>query len=871
MYLQHQDYTKMTTPNDHTDVPLQEDNATVSVADDQSTEVVKFQSIAPSMDAPMHPSPFPKNVSSCPTDANLGDFLNRPVLINSITWSPELLSFNGTFDPWTLWMNITSVRNKLQNYHYYRGNLHLRFQMNGTNFHYGRLMFSYEPCFGHSVSPSTGLEPWKSHSTLPHVIMDPSTNVEGRMELPFLTPHTWIDLGVNAAQWLGVVHYDTLAALTYSSGVLATGLEVQVYAWIEDLELAYPSSQALAVYSQQSSKSKPKTRGKKKSEMDNENANQGLISRPANTVAEIASYLSYVPVIGPFAKATEIGAGALAHIAGMFGYSRPRILDPPTRIFSTSAPIMSATDVADNSIPFGVGAKSELTIDPMVNGEATDADQLTIQAIAGKWCLLERTIWNAGDAIDTILIGDYVQPYLGTATSGIDVQHTPMSFLGRVFRYWRGSIEIKVQIVCSRFHRGRLRFAWSPDGNLVTASETNLNYGQIIDIDQTTTFVFKIPYARDRGYLYTGDGASAYVPEQHNGVFYISVQNPLTNPEAVKDVTVLTWVRAGPDFEFAGPTDVNVRTLGLAVYQSSTMKPAERQDMGIEPDVNEVALWDSVTHPETNSVFIGDPVRSLRPLLKRYSKVADIVWNPNNSVDSNFGAQFAIGFPYYPPFAGKTTPSLGSYTTAAGFDQSASRVCMMTYFNYMFVGKKGSVRWDITNPIHGPVSSSAPTCVNINLRRRFGNQDVFELERNVPYFTQAYSEYGFTNAATTTLFLNYKDRDYFAGFQNFPVTDTDINVEIPPYNPCRFYQADSSNLGGQQTYGLNPDGFMVLTYQFVNRGATALGVNGLTSTFSCAAGEDFQYVGWRGIPPTKFIDTAPVLTSQVMATIADMA
>jgi hypothetical protein len=378
----------MTSVSDQVDVPLLEEHVSVLEAQDQGTEVNKFVSTAPVDQSAYEPAAPSYAIAPSPGDGGIDEFLARPVLISSFTWTAETPALGTAhIDPWTLWMNHSTTRNKFANYHYIRGNLCLKFQINGTSFHYGRMMISYEPALGETAH---GLFPKQGHSTLTHVIIDPSTNVEGRMRLPFMSPKTWIDTSLDGSQWLGQVHFDQLAPLTWSNGTLTTDLEIQVYAWMEDMEMAYPTADALPVYTPQAGKGKGKRKGNTqapKSEMDEENPNQGLISRPANTVASVAAHLTEVPIIGPFAKATEMGATALAQIAGLFGYSRPRVLDPPTRVYATSAPVMAATDVADNSLPLSVGAKSELTIDPKASGDVVSEDQLTVGAIAGKWSL----------------------------------------------------------------------------------------------------------------------------------------------------------------------------------------------------------------------------------------------------------------------------------------------------------------------------------------------------------------------------------------------------------------------------------------------------------------------------------------------------
>lgn len=902
--------------NDEINLPLGEEDVTNTVANDETTEITKFVSSAPVTTNSYVSEPIPYQVSACPPDGDLNDFLARPVLINTIVWVPEAGSFRGKFDPWTAWMTNTSVQEKFKNYHYMRGSLKLKFLVNGTPFHMGRLILAYEPAFGHSAHDPTGLFYEGAISTLTHTLVDPSTNAEGRMVCPFMTPFTWIDTASTTSQWIGVVHYAQLAPLTIASGILATNLEIQVYASLENAEVAYPTAEPLPVYVGQSSKKKPKTKKKQAQASDSqdeytENPNAGLISGPANTVAKIASRLTDIPVIGPWMRATQIGFKSIAGIAGIWGYSRPRDLANPTRVYQTGAPVMAATDVADSSLPLSVGAKSELTIDPKVTGSPIDGDNMAVASIARRWSFVSAQDWEPTDVIDHVIYQGLIEPGVGRQTSGTIRQDTAMGFAGIPFRFWRGAIEVKIQIVASRFHRGRLRFSYSPEGSGVSSTETNLNYSKIFDIDQTTEFQFTIPYARNRGYLYNASASGTYNPAQHNGSFYIVVSNPIFNPSGVaKNVQVLIWVRAGPDMEFAGPTDAllshwaphqynpDAALLGvqneaaneadrkarqqrektdvltpLLKGQSSASAPQTRDDVGITPNVVTEVMWPHTTHPEINAVFVGDPVRSFRPLLKRYSLVTRFhlgdAEDGNPNIADGFVCDVQVGIPYYPPMAGHTSDLAGTfnYDGIGTYDFSAARGTLMTWLQYAFVGKKGSVRWTITNPFAAQANATnqnKPS--NISVWRHYGNSGVGEPEKNIPFFSQNFDQLNGNLSATNTRQLSVEsNRDSLSGSQVFPGDTNCVSYEIPPYNSARFFKGDATHNASGSILNADPDGTMIVNYTIRNFSGAVFGITGYSLDAYAAAGEDFSYVGWRGVPSTHSVSTLPFVNELIQS------
>jgi hypothetical protein len=94
---------------------------------------------------------------------------------------------------------------------------------------------------------------------------------------------------------------------------------------------------------------------------------QAVISRPASTVARYARALTNIPWIGPFARATEIGAGAVSAIAKIFGYSAPVELNYNMMV-PAPRPSLAVVDTKYPANKLSVDSKQEVTIDPTTTG-----------------------------------------------------------------------------------------------------------------------------------------------------------------------------------------------------------------------------------------------------------------------------------------------------------------------------------------------------------------------------------------------------------------------------------------------------------------------------------------------------------------------
>lgn len=196
--------------------------------------------------------------------ATLAKFFERPINIYDDSWvvgSDVRVQFN----PWDLWSTDPTIRAKLSNYAYFKGTCHIRISITGTPFHYGRVMFSYQPFPSANDVLTTYSTLYSSTDPGPFLIADSyngylsqapgvtyvdiKENEPCEMEFPFIHPKARARLfnynnNVIAAAdsytdlaAMGSVYVHSLQPIAVANEDYASTVSVNVYCWMTDVEL----------------------------------------------------------------------------------------------------------------------------------------------------------------------------------------------------------------------------------------------------------------------------------------------------------------------------------------------------------------------------------------------------------------------------------------------------------------------------------------------------------------------------------------------------------------------------------------------------------------------------------------------------------
>lgn len=728
------------------------------------------------------------SVDSTP-DLNLGDFLSRPVTIDTFTWgSTNPVGVTRTIKPWQLFLNTSVVKNKINNYAFLRGKLHIKVVINATPFQYGLLRACYSPLLGLVADKvrtnPTSDEPLRvPYSQQPGFYIEPQKNTGGEMELPFFYHKNWLDITSNTDVLnMGTINFVTFSTFAVAIASAPTSVTVQTIAWMTDVELMGTTN---------------------KLALQADEYGNGPISKPATAVANLAAMLTKVPVIGRFARATEIGASAVSKVAALFGFTNPPNIENVRPFYQMSAPHLATAEISVPYQKLALDPKTELSIDPTPFGLSNE-DELSLSHLKKKEAFFGSTSWSTSDAATTQIFNCRISPVLRDAvalvnttpaTVGFRHYDTPLSYIGNMFLNWRGSIKIRIKVVCSKYHKGRLKISWDPTSD-ITTNDPGLNecYTHILDIGETDEVVIEVPYHQALGWLgvhqnpttdnWTRGTALAPSADVHNGVLAVRVYNTLEAPSATT-IDLMFYVSAGDDFEFANPKgNITAGNVG-AVCPTPSFFALQSEEVASYQCLGPKA----VPSAERYGMNYGEAVMSLRKLLRR-SHIMDTVPLPNGATSSyNIYRKGITRIPYTPGFMPAAWPTDANKVIAAsGTDNYAfNTMHMIPYVAGMFMGIRGGVNYTVT------VNSPIVRPDDIRVIRTTDSGAVTATNRVVQLIT---SFLGTASLSTKVANLGvvWNARDGLAGLAvtSSSVAPT-VQFTLPDYNNYNFTLSDPNN------------------------------------------------------------------------------
>lgn len=629
-------------------------------------------------------------------NADLSEFLSRPVRIANFSWlETDAVGVNDdTINPWHLFFSDARIKYKLNNYAFISCNLRIKVMINASPFYYGLMGGMYLPNQGLTLSTITndaGTRFLIPYSQRPHGWIEPQSNTGFEMTLPFFWHKNWLRIS-HYQDFIDMGRLDFLvySALTSANGAVGTGVTIQVYAWAEDVKISGPTlGLALAIQAR-------------------DEYAAGPISSVASAVAAIASKFKGAPIIGPLARASEIGAKMVAMGATLFGYTNVPVLDAPVPFRNVPFPQLASSEISYPIEKLTLDPKAELTVDNRVVGlDGTDElDMLYLKTKESYWTSMT---FSTSNAVDDVLFFCDINPCCHDAValaSGEIVQMTPICWLAQMFRHWRGDLIFRFKVVCSKYHRGRIRIVFDPSGyaaeNVVTdAVSSTVVFNKIIDISETTDVEFRVPYmqalpwlttyaptvANNRFTVNNGAGGSYVQEGVTNGALAVRVQNILSAPTATSTIGILVFVRGAENLEFANPQD----TFGGLPY---SLFPTQSLNEHV-PDPTVVSpLLTRGTADSRYLVNFGEKISSLRQLMRR--SCFDLVWAVDKANDAETAIMIILSKTKWPKAYGYDPNGYGHATgivsgTAKPFNWNAR-----TYYHHIataFCATRGSMNW----------------------------------------------------------------------------------------------------------------------------------------------------------------------------------
>lgn len=753
-------------------------------------------------------------------DVPLSDFLARPVQIAQFLWDGTGI-LPTALNPWTLFFENRRVINRINNYKLLQCKLNVKFVINGNSFYFGRMLIDYQPL--HTSDQFTRVDPTIPANAIAasqrmHIFLDPCTSQGGEFELPFIWYKNSLDV-VNA-EWrnMGQLNIRTLAPIKHANGA-TPNVEITVYAWASYVRMAVPTSVnsiGITAQSEYSSSS---------------------ISKTMSSIASISGALSKIPIIGPYAKATQMVSSSMGALAKSFGFSRPVNLETTMDVRRRITSQLANCDGLDNVTKLTVDSKQELTIDPSIFGIST-GDEMSIAHIAGIESYLVSVPWALTSTPGTQLFATKVHPYLMQLNAGY--YYLPAcAFATLPFEYWKGTMRFRFQIVASAYHKGRIMFAYDPNGS--STIEQNVQYSRLVDLANERDFTIDIPWGvpytflrnpglNNTGYVVGVGGLTDALTS--NGTLMIQVVNTLTVPNstASNDISINVFVSLCDDVMVGGPTSgtIQTTTYSAAVAPQSDEVPYETMDADMENapviDMGKECMLACPTTDHSLDVHFGEAIPSFRTLLKRYNYHSSYLLGgaTGTLVDT------VVRNKNFPVYRGYYANGLHVSSTAASVN-----IVYTTLFNYLtpaFVGVRGGIRNKYMYR-GSPVTTAKASINRIDgLSNALSNSSVLVSTYNTSLSAYAagviaaYDGCG-AGAEVTNLVIN-------------PV----IEAEFPFYEQARFKHGKTS-LPDNAVQGNGIFNRNHVVYTTLQRGDVA------SYDRYIAVAEDFQLFLFQGAPP----------------------
>jgi len=779
---------------------------------------------------------------------DVGNYLMRPQLIFSYAWVENTANGAKTdFAPWRLFFQNVNMQNKLAGFHLLRCKLKLKFLINGSPFYYGSLMATYTPLNGYRLdtAEATGVEMrLTATSQKPHVWLENQNCSTVEMELPFLYPYPYLDVGrLTEFTNMGTVHLVQYAPLLSANGSSSTNVDIQVYAWAEDVQLSGPTNMPV---------------------MQSEFKLNGQISGPASTVAAVAGKLDKVPYIGPYAKATSMVAGTLGEIASFFGFTNV----PNVRDIEPMKPVpfsLASTSISEPVQKLSLQPKQETAIGSSQHG-GDGNDELVISRFCSRSAYICGPTWNTTDAPNTILFTTAVSPQMFTR-SATEVAHSPMSYVANHFQYWRGSIKYTFRVIRSPYHRGRLQISWDA-GSTNLASNPPLGNANtlttVMDLDEDSECSFVVPYMQKelfcKTYAIDNTGTSIWSTstaptgtwDRANGVLSVRVLNRLTAPEASSSATILVFASACDDIEFAGPRDFDVYNGDNILSLNAQTSATAQSDIQYTDEAHATELMPRGANHRVYDQVFGERIGSLREYMHRSS--LSFLWYPGNTTTDVGSGAVRIPIKRIPPPPGVFANGWWAGTTTSGVGQSVfyTKMHPILSFSTCFIGYKGSVNVNVN--VDQPNVTTAVDTLSVV---RIANGDILTAAERRP------SLYVYSNPSAS-LSLNAR-ADIIAtdaGRAGCALTNTKTNaglsVQLPYYSNSGFQMCDPRReYNNQDNFTDRNNDWWRIEWRY-NKNNQATSTSGALTSVYYATGPDFDLVYFINVPVMTLVAVVAV-------------
>jgi len=709
---------------------------------------------------------------------------------------------------WDLLSKIPSVRAKFKNYAFFKSDLEITINLIGTPQHAGKVMFSYQPFSTYNkplrkllereavdASLATLVNCYLSQSryggcdcikdvkeNITSIIIAPYINYKPQSRL-FNESSSALAVGDSYDDLqLGTLFVRSLSPITILGGS-GSPVKLEILARFVNYNVSTSTGTNMAITTESGE------------------YETGPLEYISSGLAKVSRSLKVIPMIKPYATASEMIFSGLGMIAAHLGWSRPITIQEARLVKPIPYMNGAITISEDTAYKIALDPKQEITSDTRYAN--SKYDEMHLNYISSIWSYFTSFTWGTSDDIDSLMFLIGVTPVVGaqvTSSTKVWCQPTAAAFVCAPFNYWRGDVEYKIVVQCNSFVRGKLLIAYDPNVSqrvlINTNFSTNKNYIKVLDLSDAQEIEFTVKWNHDYPWAYvdapgtfdnnygsTITSTGLYT----NGVLLIKALTPLSSPDNTS-VVVHVLMRCS-----------NLSVNNLSSYNLPQHRYA----------VTESAINDSEAKDDTiNTFYFGEKPSSFRALLKRFTFESRITatsvgdYNALTVVRSNLPK---VQYVY--------TPSASPTTKMSLFD----------YLTYAYLGIVGSCRYRI--------ETITPSTVRASTNQR----SFVELseQSNAESISTNFSDYVHipTVNGNITLFPSYNGIEY----------------EVPFYTTNRFLFAfNTDRTGSLPSYTMNK--LFMKTHKITLLYDSIPDASTIDLFFEFCSGEDFNFIHFMGAP-----------------------
>lgn len=604
--------------------------------------------------------------------------VEKPQIIASIPWTttfPNGSHLAGYDLPTDIFTSSPFMSFAFRSFQYWRGDLEVHLQVNGTPFHQGTVVLVYVPLMSKTnLRTSQALINPATITSLQHVFLHANSSTSACMTIPFINNRLYISpnaTGTSANEYnttTGSLHLLVFNGLQVASGSSDT-IDVSIIAQFKNSQFKVPALQTLTSF-----------RG------------EGMLQMMSEKMFG-ASFGHVIQRMIP----KNIVADSIDAITGFFG------LDKPTSIERMAPMKMLGTQYMNSSVEIDYLDKLTLypskmqEVDPLTF--SVGIDEMNFDVLKKKYSYMGSFIQKTTDLPGSVLavypISPCPVPILTSygSPSVPNLNNVPLlQYITLPFQYWKGGLNYKIQVVASSFQVTKIFVGIQYGNYAVPPPAVNINnlsslYGYIFEVNQgATEFQFTAPYISAHHQLNVTN-SNDINEDTTCGMIYIAVLNKMAITNNVVDLITYNVFVAGAD-------DYTVSTISSAgnslypvvwpppAFSGESVLSTPFTDTEHAHDENVIGLSGLGPRMDVCEQSIG----SISEVLKKYSHIGTGVAlvNPTNGV-STVGKTIPIElrkifFNYID--TGSTTFQFKAYNN-------------MSYFSAMYGGIKGPLRLKI--------------------------------------------------------------------------------------------------------------------------------------------------------------------------------